>query len=127
MTERLDIDQKRASYAFDMVESVGDLSDEAKQKLDEKQQQKKTEELKKKYGSQIESLPMMIHTSGLRNTLAFAYAKGYLKDAKEWRQVFTHLINWFAEEDPTKFFRLKEALSENGIGAKTTVGYGYMS
>ncbi len=90
---RIDIDRARASYAFKVVkEGRGN----------------------KAYGSQVEKLPMMIHNSGLRNTLAFAYAKGYLngKDGgnekgKEWRQVFTHLVNWFATEDPTKFFDAK--------------------
>jgi len=82
---RLDIDQLRAKYAFTNA-GIG------------------MSEAGKKYGSQIESLPMMIHNAGLRNTLAFAYAKGYLKDNKEWQLVLDHIINWFAKEEPTKFF-----------------------
>jgi CRISPR-associated protein Cmr5 len=81
---RLDIDQKRAKYAFEKA-SAGMKAEG------------------KKYGSQIESLSMMIHNSGLRNTLAFAYAKGYLKDNKEWKLVFEHLTNWLKNE-PTDFF-----------------------
>ena len=83
-TTRLDIDQKRAAYAFKVVSSV-------------------TEKSKKAYGSQIEKLPMMIHNSGLRNTLAFAYAKGYLKDNEEWKLVSDQIINWLAKGH-TSFF-----------------------
>lgn len=96
---RLDIDQKRAKYAFDSVFSVDEIKNE--EKYDDaqlKKKQKELEVLKKKYGSQIESLPMMIHNSGLRNTLAFAYAKGILKDSKEWKLVFEHLTNWLKTE-----------------------------
>jgi len=84
---RLDIDQKRAKYAFTNAE-IG------------------MSKAGKKYGSQIESLPMMIHNAGLRNTLAFAYAKGHLKGEKgsnEWKLVFDHLTNWLKTE-PTTFF-----------------------
>jgi CRISPR type III-B/RAMP module-associated protein Cmr5 len=93
---RIDIDRKRASYAFRVVSGA---------------------KSNKAYGTQVEKLPMMIHNSGLRNTLAFAYAKGYLSDkdkGKEWRQVFTHLINWFSQEDPTGFFVGKfESMSDD--------------
>lgn len=93
---RLDIDQKRAKYAFTSATAGVKVG---------------------KYGSQIESLPMMIHNSGLRNTLAFAYAKGYLKQDKnkinEWQLIFDQLMNWFAEEEPTKFFGTTFKKQEN--------------
>jgi len=77
---RLSIDQERAKYALTCIQSkIG------------------------KYGSYIESLPMMIHNSGLRNTLAFAYAKGILKGDDVWKKVFDDIINWLKKE-PTGFF-----------------------
>lgn len=85
---RIDIDQKRAKYAFEKANAG--MKAEGK-----------------KYGSQIESLPMMIHNSGLRNTLAFAYAKGILKDSKEWKLVFEHLTNWLKTEPTGTLTTLK--------------------
>lgn len=79
---RLDMDQTRAKYAWECRNEGMNVGN---------------------YGSQIESLPMMIHNSGLRNTLAFAYAKGILKDSKEWKLVFEHITNWLKTE-PTGFF-----------------------
>lgn len=106
---RLDIDQARAKYAFTSVSSVD--------KIDDKEKLKKAEALKKKYGSQVEKLPMMIHNSGLRNTLAFAYAKGYLKQKEkqvnEWQLIFDQIFNWFAEKEPTNFFGTTFKKQEN--------------
>jgi CRISPR type III-B/RAMP module-associated protein Cmr5 len=78
-TERLDIDQKRALYAYDCAE-LGKNKD--------------------KYDSYIQSLPMMIHNSGLRNTLAFAYSNGFLKEKKNptWQLIFEHLVYWFVSD-----------------------------
>lgn len=92
-TKRLDIDRERAVYALQCVnQRTGN------------------------YGSYIESLPMMLHNSGLRNTLAFAYAKGYLKDKPEqgWKRVFDHLINWFRTE-PTNFIPALKTKSESDL------------
>jgi CRISPR type III-B/RAMP module-associated protein Cmr5 len=75
---RLDIDQERAKYAYKCVIKAKSEGN---------------------YGSHIARLPMMIHNSGLRNTLAFAYMNGYLKakndnDKKDWKLVCKHLFEW---------------------------------
>ena len=96
---RLDIDQRRAKYAFTNA-GIG------------------MGKAGKKYGSQIESLPMMIHNSGLRNTLAFAYAKGHLKGEKgaiEWKLVFDHITNWLKTEPTGTLTTLKSLIKSDDI------------
>lgn len=94
---RLDIDQKRALAALGSVKKV------------------KKDNLKE-YGSYVESLPMMIHNSGLRNTLSFALLKGYKgkSKSKAWEHVFSDLLKWLGSE-PMAFLNLdfrKKAIKE---------------
>ncbi len=102
---RLSIDQERAKYAFEVVSAV------------------KVDKLKKAYGSQIESLPMMIHNSGLRNTLAFAYAKGILKGDDVWKKVFDDIINWLKTE-PTGFFTTLKSKTKSEDVLKEIINLG---
>lgn len=83
---RLDIDQKRALAALGSVKKV------------------KKDDLKE-YGSHVESLPMMIYNSGLRNTLSFALLKGYKgkSKSKAWECIFCGLLKWLGTE-PMMFF-----------------------
>ncbi len=99
---RLDIDQKRALAALNFVK-----------KAEEKNMDM--------YGSHVESLPMMMHNSGLRNTLSFAVLKAYKgkNKSKDWEYVFLCLIKWLGIE-PMAFFNAdfrtkanKETLTED--------------
>jgi len=92
---RLSIDQERAKYALN-CRNEGMTVD--------------------KYGSHIESMPMMIHNSGLRNALAFAYSTGFLKDEgkddkkADWKLLFEHLTYkyWFDPHKETTQFLLSK-------------------
>lgn len=74
ISARKTLEQNRAAHALDKIEKV------------------KTSQ--KEYGSRARSLPAMIQTNGLGQTLAFLAAKGENDANKAETQLYNHLTGW---------------------------------
>ncbi len=79
-TQQQTLQQKRASHAWDEVESLSDQPGKV---------------TLKEYGSLVRSLPAMIQNDGLAPTLAFIKAKGKPHHLKAYEQ----LSNWMQHQD----------------------------
>ncbi|MFQ3568279.1 MAG: type III-B CRISPR module-associated protein Cmr5 [Aggregatilineales bacterium] len=75
------LQQRRASSAYQQVESVGAKSH------------------KSEYGSLIRGLPAMIQTDGLGQSLAFLLAKG----KPHHKEAYQHLQEWLSQEEQFGF------------------------
>lgn len=77
--QRLNIEQKRASAAFNFAEAQSS---------------------NKNYGSYAKKMPMYILNNGLANALAFAYSKS------DWKPLYNDIETWFLNE-PQDFIKVK--------------------
>jgi len=70
------LDHERALYAFECVETIGKLHDDFKEK---------------KYRSAVLSSGILIHNSGLMQTLSFYISK---RNDEHYQKLAAHILNW---------------------------------
>lgn len=80
-TSQQTLQQRRASSAYQQVESLNDKSH------------------KGEYGSLVRGLPAMIQTDGLGQTLAFMQAKG----KPQHKDAYRHLQEWLSKKEQFNF------------------------
>ena len=115
MSKRQTKEQERAKYAWECVENVFEIAKQIgeKEEAEQVKKGKSAEEAREKgeakkrafegdYGSLARSLPALIQTNGLGQTLAYLLAKGKYKDAvkKETPHhlLYSHLSQWVMKE-----------------------------
>jgi CRISPR-associated protein Cmr5 len=83
-TQQQTLQQKRAAHAWECIDEVDT---------------KRDKKFQKKYGSQVRSLPSLIQSDGLGQTLAFLKAKDKNQKNTHYWSAYEHIASWAQSAD----------------------------